>query len=238
MEKDIKIKTTDKHAIYGILNQVNNNKNLIIFVHGLTGHMNEHIHYNGAKYFANKGFNSFRFGLYSGEKNARELINCTIKTHSKDLNTVVTYFSKKYDNIHLIGHSLGGPSILGANMNNVSSIALWDPSFDIAQEFKTDCKFNKKLGAYIIKWGVDCLISKKMYAEVISLPENMAKKIVKPTKLIFAGKGILYKKWKNYLKNISVKNSVVKIEKASHCFDEEGAEELLFKETYSWFKKY
>ena len=51
MEKNLKIKTPDKHIIYGILRMPEKGKakTLVVHVHGLTGSPNEHFHYNGAE---------------------------------------------------------------------------------------------------------------------------------------------------------------------------------------------
>ena len=62
MEKEIKIKTNDKHFIYGVLNTPNKKtEKLIIFVHGLSGHKNEHIFYNAKNFFVKKGYAVFKF---------------------------------------------------------------------------------------------------------------------------------------------------------------------------------
>lgn len=55
MQKEVRIKTTDKKTIFGTLDTPEGkSKGLIIFVHGLTGHRNEHIFFNAAKYFTKK----------------------------------------------------------------------------------------------------------------------------------------------------------------------------------------
>lgn len=67
MQKQIIIKTKDKqNNIYGVLDYQTKKDKLIIFVHGLTGHKNEHQFYNASKYFTTKNFAVFRFDLYSG----------------------------------------------------------------------------------------------------------------------------------------------------------------------------
>ena|GEM_PF-3254021 len=40
-------------------------------------------------------------------KTGRNLIDCTVKTHSTDLETVIKSFDNKYKEIYLVGHSLG-----------------------------------------------------------------------------------------------------------------------------------
>ena len=57
MERTIKIKTKDNFLIYGNLNKASRkSEKLLIFAHGFTGNMNEHIFFNGAKYFTERGF--------------------------------------------------------------------------------------------------------------------------------------------------------------------------------------
>lgn len=237
MEKNLKIKTKDGHLIYGTLNYSKPSKNLIIFVHGLTGHKSEHQFYNASKFFTQKNFNTFRFGLYSDESKARSLLDCLIKNHSEDINLVVKYFSNKYAKIFLVGHSLGGPSIILSDQM-VNSIVLWDPSIGLDKLFKEEATFEKAIGRYILDWGIQILISKKMVNEGSNIKDSeLIEKISKPIKIIFAGKGVLHKRWKGMINKIKTKNEFVIIKNAGHCFNEEGAEEILFKETLEWFKK-
>ena len=72
MEKEIKIKTSDKKIIYGIL-RGSLSKPVIVQVHGLSGNMNEAMHYNAARYFEKHGFSSFRFNLYDWRKGAPKI---------------------------------------------------------------------------------------------------------------------------------------------------------------------
>ena len=95
MEKEIKIKTGSKY-IYGTLAKAKSkSKKLIIFVHGFTGHRNEHIFFNGAQYFGDEGFDTFRFDLYTGLKKARHFEETKISLHGKDITTVIKLFKKK-----------------------------------------------------------------------------------------------------------------------------------------------
>ncbi len=55
MQKEIRIKTTDKKTIFGILDTPKEkSKGLIIFVHGLTDNFDSHMLPNSAKYFTKK----------------------------------------------------------------------------------------------------------------------------------------------------------------------------------------
>lgn len=237
MEKKIQIKTSDNYIINGVLNLKNKSKKLIIFVHGLTGHKNEHHFFNSAKYFTEKGFETFRFDLYSGGENCRRLRNCTIKTHSRDLEMVLNYFDGNYEEIFLVGHSLGGPTILWSNHKVVKSIVLWDPSFAIMDSLSEDLNFNEKLNLYLIDFGTEFLLSKEMIEEWKVLPNNLLDNFIKPTKIICAGKEILHVMWRKNLSKIKINCEFFTIKEASHVFDEEGTEEKLFEETLKWFEK-
>jgi len=240
MEKEIKIKTKDKHIIYGVLNTTKKkSKSLIVFVHGLTGHKNEHHFYNSAKFFPKNGFDTFRFDLYSGEKGGRSLMKSAISTHTKDVETVVNHFNKKYKHIFLVGHSLGGPSIMLSKVrNDISGIILWDSSARTKVEWD-DFKYNKTLKTYMVSWGTEYLISKKMVDEwkTLPLPKNLISDIKTPIKIICAGKGALIKSGKEYYKYAKGPKSFSVIKGAGHVFDEYGKEDELFKETLNFIKK-
>jgi len=239
MQKDLIIKSRDKKfKIYGVLDQKHKTNKLIIFVHGLTGHKNEHHFYNAAKFFTDKKFATFRFDLYTGKKGGRRLENCTISTHSDDLNQVISYFKKKFKVIYLVGHSLGGPTVLGANLKDIQKIVLWDPAARLNMEVTKDwCFFDKKIGAYIVYWGVSFIIGKKMIDEWKELDYGeWIKNTAIPLKVICAGQGILKKEWKKIIGRFKNKNELVVIREAGHVFDELDTETKLFMETLAWLR--
>ncbi len=243
MEKEIKIKTKDKHIIYGTFNYKNrNSKKLIIFVHGLTSTRNDHIFFNATKYFNKHNISVFRFDLYYWGKNGRQLIDCDFKIHAIDIETVVKFFGKKFNKIYLIGHSLGCPSILFSNIKDINGIIFWDPSYNLGSSmFKKFFKYNNSLKAYIMNAGTQTLISKKLYNQMMdsrSSWSNLAKKILVPFKVICAGNGVLIKGGKVYIKNAKGPKNFIIIKGASHSFDEEGVEDKLFSETLSWIKNF
>ena len=97
-EIEVKIRTPDKKVIYGTLGRAKKKAGtLVVFVHGFTGHQNEHIFFNGSKLFAQKGLDTFRFDLYTGgKKGARHFRDTSISVHGKDINAVVKFFRNKY----------------------------------------------------------------------------------------------------------------------------------------------
>jgi len=238
MEQEIEIKTTNNHIIYGTLNSLSgDNGTLIIFVHGLSGNQYEHHYFNAVPFFNKKGFNVFRFDFYARAPRARLLSESTITTHTKDLEFVIKHFKDRYTNIVLVGHSLGALAILNTDLSNILKIVLWDPTTNLENIKEKNGSLNTALGQYIFHWGMDILISKEMVEEWGKSNLNeLVDKLTIPCKFIFAGDRRKYDLWKPFLKKIKVKNEIAIIQRATHCFYEEGTEQKLFEETLNWLK--
>ncbi|HEX5774646.1 MAG TPA: alpha/beta fold hydrolase [Candidatus Paceibacterota bacterium] len=244
MEKFLNFKTKDGHTIYGTLNTTAKpSRSVIVFVHGLTGHQNEHYFYNAARLFPKKGFDTYRFDLYNGDKGGRSLSDCTVQTHASDLSVVLSQLKKKYKNIHVVGHSLGGPTIVLADISCVQSVVLWDPSdmlglVDIIEGQERKLKQNKISGLYIVDWGTEYILGRGMAEEFRTLrPAILAGTINKPLKIIAAEKGNP-RASKTYFKHANDPKELVILKNCGHTFDEEGKEEELLKETLLWVKKW
>ena len=96
MEKQINLKTKDGHIIYGHLNSSEKSDKLIIFVHGLTGNQTEQHYNNAPRFFNDKGFDTFRFDLYSPRTSARKTTEVSLKEHIEDLRQVIEHFGALY----------------------------------------------------------------------------------------------------------------------------------------------
>ena len=241
MQTYMQINTTDKHIIYGTLDKAKKKSSvLIIFVHGLTGSQNEHIFFNGAKFFTARGVDTFRFDLYTSAKGGRKLQNCGISTHTKDLTSVIERFQNSYKKMVVVGHSLGGPVIMHAILKHISGTLLWDSTVSNAERRREDFVFHHSLNAYIIKWGVASLMSKKMISEWkrFPSPKDAIKKITVPVKIICAGNWKYVTAGKEYFKHANKPKEFAVIKGAGHNFDERGAEEALFKKSYAFIKKF
>jgi pimeloyl-ACP methyl ester carboxylesterase len=236
MRKEIKLKTADNHIIYGNLD-TNKNKTLLIFVHGITGNQDEHHYFNASPFFSENGFDTFRFDFYSREPNARSLSDSSITSHSEDLKLIIDTFKDKYDNLILIGHSLGALVILNTDLSAVSKIVLWDPTTGFSNIKDKQGEFNSKLDKYILHWAMDIIVTKRMIEEWKSSDlDKLVKKLSVPCKFIFAGNNNYHPVWKPVLKHLKVEYDSVIVEGATHCFTEEGTEQELFEETLKWIK--
>jgi pimeloyl-ACP methyl ester carboxylesterase len=241
MEEKFSIPTRDGHTIYGTLNyQDIKPTKAVIFVHGLTAHENFHLYHNAARVFPRHGFATIRFNLYDSQKNARALQNCTIAIHAQDINTIVTHFKNQFETLYLVGHSMGGPSILLADTSKINAIVLWDPSHHLSLHTRNPLTYEKKEDHVIIHWHLDIIMGLEMYNEWLNFQDTniLIANITKPIKIICAQKGTLASTSKLYFESANEPKELCIIKGAGHCFDEENTEEELFKETVHWIKKY
>ena len=235
MRKEIQLKTKDGHIIYGTFDLVEKSKTLLIFVHGFTGHRNEHHYFNAASFFPEKGFDTFRFDFYGSKQNARRLSEISLEEHFSDLKLVIDTFKDKYDDIILIGHSLGCIVILNTDLSGISKIVLWDPSSKMGDLKEKNAEYNADLDKYIFNSRLNIIVSKELVNEWQAVDiSKLAEGINVPCKFIFAGNYNKYEIWKPFLNKIKVTNEFAIVEGASHVFVEEGVEQKLFEETLNY----
>lgn len=232
MEEDIKIPLGNNKFAYGIL-QGSLKSPLIIFVHGFTGYKDEHIFFNGARFFSKNNISSYRFNLYGEEADARKLNNTSLSLNSSDLDSVVSYFKNKgIKEIIVVGHSYGALVILLSNKQEFDKVVFWEPSNN-PNSITDDAVYLKERQLYYFdKWGVAFTIGKKMFEENKTIePLKLFKLLKVPVLIILAGNGELKDYWFNELE------SSIIIEGATHGFDEYGVEEELFNETLKWLNR-
>lgn len=240
MEKEITIRTPDKKIIYGIL-RGSLHRPVVVLVHGLAGHMNEAMHYNAARYFERQGFSSFRFGLYSWQKGARKLHECTFSTHGGDIDTVLEYLeSHGAKKIFLAGHSFGWPSILQTKHRSFKAVAAWDGSILPTNHVDVPMRSRKPKGR-IIDEGYFVIIGERMAKDshaIKSLP--LIRKFEQPIAFItvnnnvngnISGAKIMFKAARK-------PKALVVIKGATHTFWEDGKQEELYAATIRWFKQF
>jgi esterase/lipase len=240
MEKDLSIKTPDNKLIYGTLARSKKKSNiLIVLVHGFTGNKDEHLHFNGAKFFMERGFDTFRLNLYGWGKKARRLRDITISLHGNDISTVLKYFRKKYKKIFVIGHSYGGLSLLFVDQSLADGLVFWDASYITSKDRMERMRFNKSIYGYVMDWGIEYILGKKLIDEIKHFPDckKLIKAIHKPVLFITAEKGNM-KKGKLYLKAANNPKKLINIKGADHNFNKFKDEDTLLKQTYLWIKKY
>ncbi len=241
-EKNLKIRLSKKFSLYGKFHG-SFQKPLFIVVHGLLGNMDEEFYYSATRWFARKGLSTFRFNLYGHQKDARQLMECTLKTHANDLDAVVRYFRERgVKKIFVAGHSFGGLTILSSKEQGFNSAALWDPSYKISF---TKARYGLPAGrrikgvrGYLMHWGINVVIGKAMAEEIDSLSwDTIGKNFKAPTKIILAGNGML-RAAKKYVDNVGSRKSLLIIKGATHYFDDQkGMQERVFASSAEWFAR-
>ncbi|MCT4552106.1 MAG: hypothetical protein N4A44_00385 [Alphaproteobacteria bacterium] len=241
MEKKLEIKTRDGFSISGIYyNKEKNQKNLVIFLHGLTGLIDSYLIKRSVDFFYHKNFDVFVYNKYSDEEidgvKKRALYEgLTMSRQSQDLQDVFYYFKEKYDSIYLVGHSNGGLAIVVANIL-CSGQALWDPTFNQnvleEQEFvirKKDLPIVNWDGQYYLI-NDELLKNSKIYTK--DKVSELCSKIEVPTKIIVASKST---KWNDCYEG-KIKNSDFEIlEDANHNFTKLGQVDDVCQKTYEFF---
>ena len=238
MEKTIQIRLSGNKSVTGILRTTAQAKNLIVFVHGITGHQNEHIFFNGSRFFSEHGCDSFRFNLYDFSKDARHFEDSTLDVQAGDLNSVLKYFRIFYPRIHVVGHSLGCPVILISNLFKINSIIFWEPSQQPQNIFRQVAPCSES-NFYFMKARIDFLISWKTIAGALNFPKipKLLKDIRTPIKIITAAKAGHEIGRDLYFANANEPKDFHNIVNSDHNFDERGAEEDLFFETLKWVQR-
>lgn len=245
MEKELKIRTVNRKSIYGTLGITNKKSHkLVIFVHGFTGHQNEHIFFNGAKFFTEKGFDTFRLNLYGdlygkGDK-SRHFRDTYISLHGKDITTVAKFFRKKYKKIFVIGHSYGGTSLLFTDQSFIDGYVFWDASYINSKDSTANMKFNKNIDGYILDWGMEYIVGKRFVEELKNFLDckDLIKEVQKPVLFITAGNRGNSKAGIKYFENANQPKKLINIKTADHNFNKWEDEEKLLKNTYIWLKQF
>ena len=237
MKKLIELNTDDNHIIYWTLEYLKEkNYKIIIFVHWLFWNQNDIQYINATKYFYGEGFDTFIFDLYSDNKNARKLNECSISTNSIDLQNVINYFKLQYKDLYIIAHSLGGLAVINTDTSIISKIILWEPSAWLRkEEEKSDINYDKKSWLYVVDRWVKFTINNKMIKEwkdAVNINKYI-NKLNNNINFIFAWNSPIYKNRKPYISNY--KQTVIKW--ASHTFSKENIEKQLFEQTLKYLIK-
>lgn len=243
MEVPFSLHTHDHKKIQGTVRPAPaKSEAAIIFVHGLTGHSSEHLFYNAARFFPEKGVDAIRFDLYPGGLEGRLLPECSITTHVGDMNLVLEHFRPKYKKIYLVGHSLGAVTVLSGKVQLADAILLWapagsevlfDPTFPII-------KLLKGTELYKTCWAVESVIGKEMAAQMLKFPKSpqAAKFLTRPTFVGCGDQDVFVEASRNYFKHCpSQPKELVIITGGGHQFNEGDTALELYEECWKFIEK-
>jgi hypothetical protein len=239
------IPTTDGKIIYGLLNksEKKSNHKAVLHIHGLTGHPYEVAQTMMAGTFPDNGYDVIRPYLYHGPDDARKLVDCTLAIHAKDVMTITQHFKTLYDDVYVIGHSYGGPSIMLSDTSLFAAICLWDPTYDPNYVFRINGEL-PQLGDYrmLIGSGTYRLMGEAMYQESATIDmENcraLSRSCTTPLQVITAGNSMWAKKNESYHTHAAGISNGIIIPNTVHCFYEEGTTSPLLQYTQNWFDQF
>ncbi len=234
MEEFLTVDSDDGHLIYGTLNSYEKKKDkLIIFVHGLSGNQHEHQYFNAVPFFCSRGYDVFRFNLYDSEDRARQLSECSISIHARDVNSVVENFKDKYDELFLVGHSFGCLAIMNANLEPIRKIIYWDPTCGFKSLEDKSITYDGSSGLYTLHWGIEMLANEELIREwkETSNVKEYARRLKGDCNFIFSSNK-RFETGKDYVDGYKF----IVIGGASHRFIEEGTLDKLFEETLKFLE--
>ncbi len=241
-ESTVYVDLPDGHKIKGIL-RGNLKKPLVVMMHGRPGSGNELLQFLGARHLHEKGFSVLRLFMYDFEETARNLLGCTLQTHTEDFETVVNYLKKQnVPKIFAIGHSYGGLTILKSK-TKIDGAVLWDPTHGLIWHEEGDWQqnFPEKIYDDIIVGiaGNGYIVPKTMNEQDMAMGDttNLAAQKGYPLKIIAAGKGAMSHLGMRYFEVADEPKEFIEISEAHHQFeDSDEVMRQLFEETVQWFE--
>ncbi|HEV7467085.1 MAG TPA: alpha/beta fold hydrolase [Candidatus Dormibacteraeota bacterium] len=250
----IPVPGTDK-VIHGLLREVPGAP-LVVLVHCLTGWKNSTKYYLGARALERAGFSSFRFDLYGYADDARKLLDCTVATHADDLDLVLAVLREEQPDrpISVIGHSLGGLTILCSRRQGFDAVVLWDATHsggwqprqaeehaDPAHPYGDESTvWEGSLDCYRLRWGCDILVSEAMLRSYRDPDCNaLISQLHRPVKVIAAGANAFLRSVQNeYYEHANEPKALAVIEGADHNFETGETMVELFAETVRWLDQH
>lgn len=227
-----KIKAHDGKDIVVEVNAAEGNTCGVLIIHGFTGNIQEHVFYNAAQSWPKKGLDVWRIALYPGEiENTRKMSQVTWEENLADIRLALKEMENAYEQIFIVGHSMGGTTAVYVSSPRIKAKVLWDPSYYTDSGDVLDPELHPDY--FTIDWGHTILVSKKYTQEAIQATKFDGVLPPQPPLLV-----IRASETKESWPQDRLKAKLATIPNSDHCFNNEGNETLLFKETLKFFKKY
>ena len=246
-ENILRLNGPDGNKIYGMLRE-NGHRRLVVHLHGMTHYKGSLLEVTSADFFEAKGYDHYRISFYDYAWDSRRLLNSTLSTHRRDLETVLAHFRPLYDEIFISAHSLSGLVTLIHNPQGVKAISLWDPSFD-ATNFWASAAYLTHMPErkqYILDYGVTYVVAEEMVEEMKRYPDSeclkLAGQVTTPVQLIVSEQSIFdaspHTSPEAYRGAFGGPFDLQRITGAAHTFSYQGNREPLFQATLEWFERH
>jgi alpha-beta hydrolase superfamily lysophospholipase len=225
--------------LYGILQAVDDPAApVVLFVHGLGGHMREkHLQY--CAYAAvEAGFTALRVNLYGAEVDARKLIECTIDTHVDDVTQVLRQIRSSGRKVAIVGHGLGALVMQRLDRSLMDVAVVQDPVDTQTDDFMhwSDVRRNGDTGNWDLLFASDLSVTQGFYDSWWASGPDRHDFTV-PARVICAGASDLQDECERYARAQAAPSDLVTIEGADHTFNSKEFREKLFTATTEWLRK-
>ena len=237
---DWTINTPDGHKIYGITNYISgveDRKKVVVMVHGLRAHKNVYQFKSAVPEFHARGYHVMRFDLYYDGEQGRCLTDCTLAIHARDLQEVIKQKCGEFEQVFLVGHSYGGPTVMLANPEGVQGASLWDPSFVLQGRGLPEVPGF----GYLSTGSYQSILGENFCAEwnEYSLEKclDISSQAHFPVQVIHAGKGAHAQAEKSWHSACKLDSCREVIADADHCFYASDTAQELHAMTLEWFDK-
>ncbi len=212
---------------------------LVVLVHGLTGHMDEALHYNAARRLEAEGFAVLRFNLYGAQLDTRRLTDCTTRKHARDLDVVIRQLSNRLPGVPVavIGHSLGGLTALLAT-EPYDALVLWDASHTAALGPLRDLEYVTELGLYRWRQRIDHLLNPAMVDELRTLDSDaLVAAHTTPVLVAAADEPGRPEVGRRYAELAGGPATFVLVSGADHSFAQDETASVLLDATVAWLRE-
>tara|TARA_Y100000590_G_scaffold307419_1_gene347067 strand:- start:11792 stop:12526 length:735 start_codon:yes stop_codon:yes gene_type:complete len=230
----------DNKNAMGIL-LTNENKDLIICVHGLASSSNNYVNLKIRDYVIdnNLNYDVFRFDFYNSNNNTRSFQETTIETQVQDLENIIKNFSPKYDNIYLLATSYGALTSVALNSKLITKQILVDPSFVINLQWKcANIKITEDNLYINNSLNIPSLLNPEMYKEGLAWTAKKSQELINnissPTLIIQANS--FYYKMSAKLDYSNTKIITHYIESADHNFINMNSCNIMLQKAFSFIK--
>jgi pimeloyl-ACP methyl ester carboxylesterase len=228
----------DGKKLYGILQAAREaSAPVVVFVHGLGGHMREK-HLQFAAYGAvEAGYTALRVNLYGAEPDARKLIDCTIDTHVADVARVLEQIRSSGRRVAIVAHSLGALVAQRLDRSLFDVVVLMDPVDVQTEDFShwSDVRLDSQTGNWNLLFTTDLSVTPAFYDSWWKSEQDHHDFGV-PTRVVCAGASDLQAECNRYVAAQSAAADLVTIDNADHTFNSREARQALHALTTDWLK--
>lgn len=239
-ESAMSLALADGKRVHGLLRNDDSRSPVVLLLHGLTGHMNEHLHFIGARELQRLGYTTFRFNFYGAAGGSRRLVDCTVSTHASDLAEVIRHFRRDAPGrpVVVVGHSLGGLTALLCD-EPFDGLVLWDATHGSSIAVLDDVELVRELGLLRWRQRVDHLLNPSMLDEIKVVDyDGLMAQVKAPALIVAAAEGDRPDVGRRYLEASSGDCELQVIDGSDHVFSAGESLDRLLAVTGEWLQRH